>query len=282
MTDKFRKYRFWFLVFSVLVWLPSCLPEQKLAKSFIQSRQVFNLMVTSPGIVHKFNHKGETIKEFSSMDSLERERALWYGSQFIRYVSDSILLENYMNAFIDELRLLGMNVFLETTADSFNTSHPQSYMVNLAQIQLDEYIYPLQDEVEYYDSVYVKNININAVDFSCWIDLNKAGIPNPRTTVLYATSTAYDAFDGRFYADPFSGQVRYRYSIDTLKAGELHELSSMLGKKHAGFLYDFFMNQYIGHHLPDGYDPLDYYHYNRKRDALVPAYEDRFEVLGTR
>ena len=161
-------------------------------------------MVTSPAMVHKFNHKGEMINEFSALDSLGRDSALWFSSEYIQYLSDSILLENYMNSFIDELRLLGMNVFLETTADSFITAHPQSYLVNIAQMQLDEYIYPLRDEVKYYDSVYVKQININAVDFSCWIDLSKAGIPKPRTTILYASGTAYDAFDGRFYADPFS------------------------------------------------------------------------------
>jgi hypothetical protein len=55
-----------------------------------------------------------------------------------------------------------------------------------------------------------------------------------------------------------------------------------LGKKHAGYLYDYFMNQYIAKHLPEGMKMMDYYHYNRNRKSFSPAYDDRFDFLGTK
>ncbi len=277
-------YRF----FIVIIFLPalaglnSCIPEQKVAKTFIQSKQVINLLVNPPEMVYKFNHKGEVIEGFDSLKTELQDSALWVTSRYIQFMSDSIFLENYMNSFIDELRLLGLNVFLESTADSFKANEPQSYIIDIAQVQIDEYLYPLDDEGEFFDSLYFKRINLNAVDFSYWFDLRKAFVPNPRTTVLYSSVTSYDSFDGRFFNDPFTGQIRYRYNIDSLIVKDLYSSATYLGKKHAGYLYDFFLNQYIARNLPEGLEMTDYFHFNRKRQTIGSAYEDRFEILGTK
>jgi hypothetical protein len=143
-------------------------------------------------------------------------------------------------------------------------------------------LYPLQDEDAFLDTIYYKQFNLNAIDYSCWFDLSKAAVENARTTLLYASNTAYDTFDGRFFNDPFSGTVRYKYTIDSLQIKDVYEMATYLGKKHAGFLYDFFMNQYIAKHLPEGMEMVDYYHYNRNRKIIVSANEDRFEILGTK
>jgi hypothetical protein len=281
---KFNRYSSFFglLVLSGLFTLTSCLPERKVAKTFIESQNMISLLVNPPGFIYKYNHKGEAIEGFDSLSAQQQDSALWGQSKYIQFINDSVLLENYMNTFIDELRLLGFNVYLNSTIDSFITEKHQSYIVDIAQLQLDEYYYPLRDEDAFLDTIYYKQFNLNAVDFSCWFDLSKAGSENPRKTLLYGTNTAYDTFDGRFFNDPFSGMVRYKYTIDSLKTKDVYEMGTYLGKKHAGYLYDFFMNQYIAKHLPEGIKMEDYYHYNRPRKSIVSAYEDRFEILGTK
>jgi len=265
-----------------LAGLQSCLPERKVAMTFIQSPQMISLLVNPPGLVFKYNHKGEAIEGFDTLSLGQQDSALWDHSTYIQFINDSILLENYMNTFIDELRLLGFNVYLNNAIDSFMTGRPQSYILDIAQMQVDEYYYQLQDEDAFLDTIYFKKFNLNAVDYSCWFNLNKAGGAfNTRKTLLYASNTAYDTFDGRFFNDPFSGTVRYKYTIDSLQTKDVYDMATYLGKKHAGYVYDFFMNQYIAKHLPKGLEMQDYYHYNRSRKNITPAYEDRFEILGT-
>ena len=278
------KYRFFvgMLLAASLAGLQSCLPEQKVAKTFIQSPHMISLLVNPPNLVFKYNHKGEAIEGFDSLPVKRQDSALWVNSKYIQYLSDSVLLENYLNNFIDELRQLGFDVYLNSAIDSFMTGKPQSYVVDIAQVQVDEYLYPLQDEDSFLDTVYYKKFNLNAVDYSCWFDLGKAGPGSSRKTTLYATNTAYDTFDGRFYNDPFSGTVKYKYTIDSLHTKDIYDMATYLGKKHAGYLYDFFMNQYIAKHMPQGMQMEDYYHYNRNRKSISPAYEDRFEILGTK
>ena len=243
---------------------------------------MINLLVNPPAVVFKFNHKGEEIEGFDSLTPAQQDSVLWDQSRYVQYINDSVLLENYMNNFIDELRLLGFTVYLNNDLDSFMTGRPQSYIVDVAQIQLDEYLYPLQDEDAFLDTIYYKKFNLNAVDFSCWFDLRKAGSETARKTTLYGTNTAYDTFDGRFFNDPFSGTVRYKYTIDTLQVKDVYDMAPYLGKKHADYLFDFFMNQYIAKHMPQGMEMQDYYHYNRNRKNISPAYDERFEVLGTK
>ena len=279
-----KKYNFIFglLIFVGVAGLQSCLPERKVANTFIQSRNMINLLVNPPEIVFKYNHKGEEIAGFDSLSQPQQDSALWDHSRYIRFVSDSALLENYMNNFIDELRLLGFNVYLGSAIDSFMSGKPQSYIVDIAQVQLDEYYYPLEEEDAFLDTIYYKKFDLNAVDFSCWFDLSKAGIENAKKALLYSSSTAYDTFDGRFFNDPFSGTVRYKYNIDTLQVKDVNAMAVYLGKKHAGYLYDFFMNQYIAKHLPEGIKMEDYYRYNRNRKSISSAYEDRFDILDTK
>lgn len=259
--------------------LHSCLPEQKIATTFIQSPGLINLQVNPPGMVFKFNHKGELIDGFDSLPAAQQDSALWFSSKYMQFINDSVLLENYMNSFIKELRVLGFRVFLNGAVDSLFMESNQSYRLDISQIQLDEYLYPLEEEDAFLDTIYYKTFNLNAVDYSCWFDLSKAGVENGRKTLLYSSNTAYDAFDGRFYNDPFTGTVRYRFTNDTLQIHDVYEMSSYLGKKHAGYLYDFFLNQYIAKNLPKGIEMMDYYHYSLKRKNIMPAYDDKFEIL---
>jgi len=262
--------------------LHSCLPERKVANTFIESPHMITLAVNPPAAVFKFNHKGEAVAGFDSMTQARQDSALWSSSRYVQFISDSIVLENYMNSLIDELRASGFNVYLEGAYDSVLAGKPQSYLFEISQVQLDEYYYPLEDEDSFLDTIYFKKFNLNAVDFSCWFNLRKIGSGKSRKTLLYSTNTAYDTFDGRFFNDPFSGTVRYKYTIDTLKISDVYDMAKYLGKKHAGYLYDFFLNQYVAKHMPEGYDEEIYYHYDRTRKTLSPATEDRFEILDTK
>ncbi len=281
---KLRFYPVFILLFlaSGLLVMPSCTPERKVANTFINSPHVLNLLVMPPDNVFKFSHKGESVKNLSELSQEQQDSALWAESHFMQYLSDSLLLETYMNNFIGELRNLGFNVYLDDAIDSFMTGKPQSYVLDISQMQLDEYFYPVEDQESYMDTIYYKKTNVNAVDFGCWFDLSKANTENAKKTVLYATSTIYDSFEGRFYSDPFTGRVKYKYRIDSLAVKDIYEMASYLGKKHAGYLYDFFMNQYIAKHLPEGVQMEDYYHYNRAKNSFWPADDERFQVLGTK
>jgi len=261
-----------------LFFLSSCLPERKIANTLIQSPPEINLLIFAPDMIYKYNHKGEEILGFDSLSDTKQDSALWVHSRYIQYLNDSILLEDYINNFISELRQLGFIVYLDNSIDTFLTGKPQSYVWNIAQIQLDEYLYPLEDEEPFQDTIYYKRFNLNAVDFSCWFELSKVNAEKAHKTALFSSFTAYDNFEGGFYMDPWQMDMRYKYRIDTLQVHDIDDMASYLGKKHASYLYDYFLNQFIAARLPKGESMYYYYHYDRFKKSVAPTEEVEFEI----
>jgi hypothetical protein len=274
----FIRIRSVILVFA-LAGLVSCLPEQKLARNFVKSAMKIRLMVTPPDYVYKYNHKGEGIEGFSELNEAAQDSALLASSDFIQYLSDSLILETYVNRFIGELRKAGFEVYLPDQMDAFLSDQSQAYMVNLAQIQLDEYYYPYTDKETIDDSTYVKKINLNAVDMSVWIELSKANASKPRKTILYNSQTAYDDFQGLFKSDGWTGTVRYIYKLDSLTVANVYDMVKYLGEKHGEYLFDFFMNQWVAFSMPPDQYINYYYHYNRRQNILEVTEDERFEIL---
>jgi hypothetical protein len=268
-----------FLVSATL--LPSCAVDRKIGNTFIETPPPIQILLFPPDALYKYNHKGEAIAHFDSLTAAQQDSALFWSSKFIRNIDDSLFLENYVNSFLTELRKLGFTVYLPEAVDSLLKEQPQVYVLNMAQLQLDEYNYPYDDEAVFYDTRYIKTTDLNAVDFSVWYEISKMNSKNPRKTVLYSTHTMTDGLDGSFFLEPFTDEVRYRYRIDSITVNDVLLIATNLGKKHASYLYDFFLNQYIAYHMPQGETPYWYYHYNRFQKRLDPAEDDeQFELLN--
>ena len=117
---NFTKYLPLFLITLLLASiLVSCSVEQKLAQNFIKTQPNITLQVFTPDLLYKFNHKGEEISGFDTLNDAQQDSSLFVNSRFMQYVNDSIYLENYINNFLDELRALGFTVYLDHSVDSF-------------------------------------------------------------------------------------------------------------------------------------------------------------------
>lgn len=265
-----------------LMLLTSCTIENQLANGFIKKLPEIDIQLFTPDVVYKYNHKGEEIFGFDKLSNAIQDSALYAHSRYIQFVNDSLFLDNYINNFIDELRKLGFKVYVDASIDSVLLQKPQAYILNVAQTQMDEYKLPFEDSESIDDSVYYKKFELNAVDLSCWFELSKLNAVKPVKSVLYSSFSGSDGFNGRFFVDPFTYEVRYKYKIDSLNINDVYELASFAGKKNASYLFDFFMNQYIAYHMPQGEDPMDYFHYNRFRRYITSAGDEKFELLQSK
>ncbi len=278
-----RTFRFLFLILVLLaIGTGSCSVEQEIGKQFVQNAPGISIQLFTTNILYKNNHKGEDIPGFDSLTADQQDSALYYSSRFIQHVNDSAFLVAYINNFIDELRELGFKVYLDTALEKVLKAQNQAYMVNMAQVQLDEYYYPYEDEEQFGDSIFYKYIQLNAVDASSWFEVSKLNAEKPVRTILYSSFTATDALNGRFYNNPFSGAVAYTFKIDSLEMNDIHDLAVYSGKKDASYLFDFFMNQYIAYHMPGGEEPAGKFHYNRFKKGIIQNDAEQFEVIESR
>jgi hypothetical protein len=263
----------------LLLAFPSCTIEKKLGKEFLQEAPQFSINLIPPQSLLKFNHKGEKIPGFDSLTDSQQDSALFTDSRFLRVIDDSTFLDKYVNSFIDELRGIGFRVYVAGTADSILKAEPQAYVVNMSQVQLDEYLDPYEDSQEVGDTIYYRRFDLNAVDASSWFELNKYNAVKPVKTVLYSSFTATDGFSGNFILNSFTQSLRYRYKIDSLKINDVFELASYSGRQDANYLFDYFMNQYISYHMPEGFDILGYLHYSPSMKTFNFTDDEKFEVI---
>jgi hypothetical protein len=247
-----------FVLFS-LAMLSSCMPEKELAKQFIQMPEKIRLQIFPPSYIYKYNHKGEKIKGFAKMTESQQDSVLFASSEYVQYVDDSIYLERYVNSFILE-------------------DPTQAYVLNMAQLQLDEYIYPYKESQVIGDTTYAADFDLNSVDASTWFELSKVNGGKDKKTVLFHTATASDAYEGSFYLNPFSLDVHLRYTIDTLKVNDLYDLAAYSGRRQASYLFDYFMNNYISLHM-NGQRPMGYLRYDPRDRSFYFTDDERFEIL---
>jgi len=266
----------------LLLIFPSCTIEKKLGKEFQAQAPQICIKLLTPGNIYKFNHKGEKITGFDSLSALQQDSALYAGSRFIRFIDDSTFLDKYVNSFVDELRGIGFRVFLDDNADTLLQTEPQAYVVNMSQVQLDEYFDPFEDSEQAGDTIFYKTFELNAVDASSWFELNKYNSLKPVKTVLFSSFTASDGFSGSFVMNNFTMNLKYRYKIDSLKMNDIYDLASFSGQRNANYLFDYFMNQYISYNMPEGMEILGYLHYSPSGKTFDFTDEERFEVLQSK
>jgi hypothetical protein len=266
----------------VLMTFSSCTIEKKLGREFITEAPKICIEVYTPQSIFKFNHKGEIIPGFDSLTTTQQDSALYASSHFIKYVEDSVFLDRYVNSFIDELRSIGFRVFLDNSADTALRTQPQAYVVNMSQVQLDEYFLPFEDSESVGDTEFYKSFDLNAVDASSWFELNKYNVVKPVKTVLYSSFTASDAFSGNFVMNNFTMDLKYRYKIDSLRVKDIYDLASYSGRRNANYLFDYFMNQFIAINMPQGMETLGYLHYVPSGKTFIFSDDDKFEVLKSK
>ena len=266
------------LVLIILMVSSSCTIEYKMARHYVKNVEKPVILFISPDYIFKTNLKSDQVSNSESLSQFTLDSLLFYRSQYLQYLEDSIILARFNSAFINELKELGINVFTEQEMDEFLSKEDTSFIINIAQMELEEYIIPFRDEESYDGVVYYKEIDLNAVGLNAWFEFSRMNYEE-EPVVLFASHYVVDEYEGTFKFYPLTGKISHQYTIDSISAGDVYELVSFLGQKYAGYTFDFLMNMYIYNNAPENVNLQLYYHYDRKRNTFVPVDDDRFVPL---
>jgi hypothetical protein len=217
--------------------------------------------------------------QIDSADELtewELDSVLFENSLYLQYIDDSIMLDYYTSNFINELKAYGFNVYGEDSLMSFLNGQQNAFIVNMAQLEIEEYVMPIKEEEEFGEYIYFEVIDLNAVNLNSWFEVSRVN-DDERVDVFFTSLYATDDLEGFFTFNYFTGDVGFRYSIDTLRMDEIYQLGAVAGYTYAGYTFDYLMNTYIQKRLLEEglYSTNTYYHYNRRKGYLVPASEER-------
>jgi hypothetical protein len=248
----------YFGILSLLAGLlmAACSPERKIARNYVDYHIGNGVMIVPLYELYKDNLtiRFDTAVHYNTdqFDSIA-----WVQSCYIRRVSDSVFLTGFTNNLIEKLTADGYDVYMDGSSDVFLSLPDPKWIVQIAQLQLNE-----QHTVNYYELYpvsggypYTDSLRINKVSLSSWLDVSRANTGNKQ--VLYLEG----------------------YIQDDLRSGVNFNLLD-LGRKHAEFLFDYFMNDYIRENIPSGNVKRQYFRYDHKSKSVKKGLKEKFEVVN--
>jgi len=261
--------------------LLSCSVERKIAMEYISNDTIRSVMVIMPDYLYKTSLKDYQFEGADSLDDYQLDSLLYETSLFLRDVDDSIFLAGYYNSFCYQLERLGFTVYGEDSMLAFLSGKPGAYIVELAQVEIEEYVMPVVEKQQFDDYLYYQVIDLNAVNLNSWIELSRMNQEEEKQ-LFFSSIYITDAVDGYFRYNYFTGDVSYDYEKDSLILQEIYGLGEVAGEMYAEYTFDYLINMHLNKELESrGLPPSQtYYHYDRKRRWLLPAEEGRrFEPM---
>jgi hypothetical protein len=254
-----------FLLIPVLAMLVSCGPERMIGEYYVKHSPKGSILLMRPEFIYKNNTMRLDLSD--QMSEADKDSVAFYRSAYLQYISDSAFLSEYTGNFIDCLLSAGFDVYAQEYLDSFMMAGPPAYIVNVAQLQMEE-----SRDTSGYESFngqgadgnyYPSGIPVNTVRLNSWFEVTELNADSGnRNKLFFAGSIARDAVKGGLAIVPESGEFHYRYTIDTLTLDDIYELARQSGKTYGAYLIDYFMNEYIRLQMPNGTFPQRYMHFD--------------------
>ncbi len=262
-----------FTIIILLVWtMLSCSPERKLAKRFVEVAPKPSLLVLMPAYVFKEDLKMKGLEE-GDYDSTIKTIVL-------DKLNDSILLSKFKMTYLKQLQQYDVNIYDEATIDDFMKLDSNAWVVNLSQVELQEYETVFTDREEFFGVEYTTEVPLNGINSAFWFEFSQVNAPeNRKPEIMFSANDLYDQFDGKFIFDIFSGQMNYQLLIDTVTVEDFYRQIDFSARLFAGYTFDYLMNSFITTHISDKEQSGNYFRYDPFRKKLFITVEDKFIPL---
>ncbi len=267
------------LFVSLLIFISSCSLERKIAREYIANDSTRSVLVIPPDYVYKNSLKAWEIDSAKDIDSQTLDSLLWEKSLFLKYIDDSVFLDYYMSNYVTELEHLGFTVYGEDSLMAFLSGTSNAFIVNIAQLELEEYVMPIEEEEQFGEYIYHEVIDLNAINLNSWFEISRVNEDEDKA-MFFASHYLTDELEGFFKHYYFTGEVQFNYDIDTLLVDGIYKLGALAGYLYAGYTFDYLLNKYIDKRIYE--DCLNrskvYYHYYRQKKYLTTAGEDEMFI----
>lgn len=263
------------IIVTVSIVMASCMPQKKLAKEFVANSGQFKVMVLSPSIVYKNNLNTHLVDSLGITNETVRDSILWEHSHFFKDINDSLFIANYILGYKTELEQYGIKVFNDESSIDFMALDSNAYMINIAQLEIEEEDYEYRDEAEIYDYVYYHDHILKAVNVNSWYEISMLN-ENSEENIFYATNTITDDLNSSFEYNVFNGKVEYIQEVDSLTVHKIYEYVYLLGRIYATYTFDFMMNRYIIKKQGFAIKNEELLRYNPNTRTFLFAGENRF------
>ncbi len=259
----------------------SCSPERKLARKYAIMARDNSVLVLLPTEVWLVNQKSDYPGSSFTFSQAKQDVRLLENTLIFPNLSQASVLRLFGESYLSELSKYGLKVYTEDQTEAFMHADTSAYILNLAQLELQEYYSPVEDEVIVGETVYTYDFAINGLNLALWLVFNKVNDKNiKKPTVLFATHDLLDRYEGYFTMKFMTGKIDYKLKVDTMNIERARNFISYLGRLYAAYTFDYMMNDYVNRKLGPAVVQRRHFRWDPFNKNLKATINERFVPLN--
>lgn len=231
----------------------------------------------APEFVFKNSYKIPDIDNFDSYSQAEKDSILLYNSELIQFVDDSIYIKSMIDGLTAGFNSYGYRVSFNRPDDYFLTADKSSFIINLAQMQLEEFYDSIKGNPDYDEGIPSNFlVYITAVNFNNWIELSNFDDDENTPLVLFNSRKLTDGFTGGYTYYEDTGDISYKYNIEEIDTKDIYSSAYKTGQLYSVWIFNYLMNAFIYTNMPDGRKPTKQFYYDYRDRLLIRSFGTPF------
>lgn len=268
------------LAVSLTLLLSACSIERQIGRKYIARADSTSFLVLFPAEVFVVNKKNENSDGSFLFSEAQKDTSLFRNSELLPFLNDESIIKPFKESFVQELSNYGFRVYDTTQMDQFMAIQYHSCVLNVAQIELQEYFTSYEDAVTVDDQVYTKVIYLNGINIGSWFEISPINeVEKAKIPVLFATHDLTDRWNGYFVQRFLTGEIEYRLEIDSLQPDDVRNFAAYLGRLYAAYTFDYMLNREIKSKTPVQDQTDAFYRYDPYQKRLFVTETDKFIEL---
>lgn len=251
-----------------------------MARQFVNNRSKIAVMVLFPQQVFLVNERNPKAPKSFTFSDATTDTSLLTQSLILKYLNDREIIQKFKDAYLGELRTFGLTVYEESAIYNFLSIQSNSFVMNVAQMEVQEFDTKKEDAITAHDKLYTKDIWLNGANVGAWFELNQVNASNQvKPNVLFATNDLIEEYNGYFVQKIFTGEIDYRLTIDSINKEKFLSFVQYLGRLYAGYTFDYLMNGFIRGNTAPEKQTDRYFRFDPYKRIYFVTENDKFTVL---
>lgn len=276
--------KIWFFIgslsFVLVMLLSSCSPQRKLAKEIVDQTPEWGVLALMPEQIFMINNRYDSNDEnMEGLSEYEKNQQLLEQTLLLSKVDDTLVRRLFETAYLSTLRSYGVLVYEESAFEDFYERDSLSWVVNIAQLELQEFIENYEDEENFFGMRYLQTIPLNAVNIGVWVEISRLNGSSQKAPVYFSDQNLFDALESDFVFDFSTNSVNYYYNIDSLTPQNVYDFSGFMGRLTAAYTYDQILNNQLEQQQGISDEDPVFYRYDPYLKRLFPTEYDRFILM---
>jgi hypothetical protein len=194
----------------------------------------------------------------------------------VQQINNHEFLRQYYSELAAELDKYGFRVYSDSTAYRFFSDSSKGYIVNLAQVELEEFYKSFTSGFMIDENGDSYQFDLDAVALNSWFEISCSNCDSGMMRVMFASCEKSSMAKARMKQHESTGDLYLGYDVTDMNMIDVYTLADIGAKQNASYIFDYAMNEYIARQMRLSIVKRYGLHYDSKKKKIRRAGDKKF------